>query len=84
MNNEPLFRLIANPIKIKKEEIVYKENDYLKLYLNHKFNINTDKLNNLIKYIEIFIDSINIEDLNTKIEVELVIENIISKIINYE
>ena len=88
MNNEnnidSLFKLIANPIKIKKKKEIYKENEYLKLYLYNKFDINTDTLNNLIKYIENFINSIDIEEFNSKIEIELIIENIISKIIDYE
>ena len=87
MNNdiEIQFRLIANPTKIKKVKSNYKENEYLRLYLNSKFKVNTKTLNNLIKKVENYIDLIIIEDINIEIEIKEVIENIIKKVIqNYE
>ena len=87
MNNdiEIQFRLIANPTKIKKVKSNYKENEYLRLYLNSKFKVNTKTLNNLIKKVENYIDLIIIEDINIEIEIKEVIENIIEKVIqNYE
>ena len=74
---EPLFRLIANPSKIKRVKQNYKENEYLKMYLNNKYKIDIKTLNFLTKYIEDFIETIDID----KIIIKSVVEEIIDKII---
>jgi len=73
---EPLFRLIANPSKIKKVKQNYKENEYLKMYLNNKYKIDIKTLNFLTKYIEDFIETIDID----KIIIKSIIEEIIDKL----
>ena len=73
---EPLFRLIANPSKIKRVKQNYKENEYLKMYLNNKYKIDIKTLNFLTKYIEDFIETIDID----KIIIKSVIEEIINKL----
>ena len=71
---EPLFRLIANPSKIKKVKKNYKENEYLKLYLNNKYKIDIKTLVFLTEYIENFIETINID--------KIIIKSIVEEIIN--
>ena len=73
---EPLLRLIANPSKIKKVKQNYKENEYLKMYLNNKYKIDIKTLNFLTKYIEDFIETIDID----KIIIKSIIEEIIDKL----
>jgi len=73
---EPLFRLIANPSKIKRVKQNYKENEYLKMYLNNKYKIDIKTLNFLTKYIEDFIETIDID----KIIIKSIIEEIIDKL----
>ena len=73
---EPLLRLIANPSKIKKVKQNYKENEYLKMYLNNKYKIDIKTLNFLTKYIEDFIETIDID----KIIIKSVVEEIIDKL----
>ena len=73
---EPLLRLIANPSKIKRVKQNYKENEYLKMYLNNKYKIDIKTLNFLTKYIEDFIETIDID----KIIIKSVIEEIIDKL----
>ena len=73
---EPLFRLIANPSKIKRVKQNYKENEYLKMYLNNKYKIDIKTLNFLTKYIEDFIETIDID----KIIIKSVVEEIIDKL----
>ena len=67
-----IFRLIANPNKFKNTK-TYIKNDNLKLYINSKFNTDTKTINNLIIYVEEFINNIN---LNT-----FIIQNILNEII---
>ena len=73
---EPLFRLIANPSKIKRVKQNYKENEYLKMYLNNKYKIDIKTLNFLTKYVEDFIETIDID----KIIIKSVIEEIINSL----
>ena len=73
---EPLLRLIANPSKIKRVKQNYKENEYLKMYLNNKYKIDIKTLNFLTKYIEDFIETIDID----KIIIKSIIEEIIDKL----
>ena len=73
---EPLLRLIANPSKIKRVKQNYKENEYLKMYLNNKYKIDIKTLNFLTKYIEDFIETIDID----KIIIKSVVEEIIDKL----
>ena len=73
---EPLLRLIANPSKIKRVKHNYKENEYLKMYLNNKYKIDIKTLNFLTKYIEDFIETIDID----KIIIKSIIEEIIDKL----
>ena len=73
---EPLFRLIANPSKIKRVKQNYKENEYLKMYLNNKYKIDIKTLNFLTKYVEDFIETIDID----KIIIKSVIEEIIDSL----
>jgi len=75
-NIEPLFRLIANPSKIKKVKKNYKENEYLKLYLNNKYKIDIKTLVFLTGYVENFIETIDID----KIIIKSVVEEIIDKL----
>lgn len=71
------FRLIANHEHLKTKNIINKT-DYLKLYIEKKFNTDTKTINNLINHIENIIENINLEDfiINT------VVENIITNIEN--
>ena len=71
-DNNMIFRLIANPNKLKNTK-TYIKNDNLKLYINYKFNTDTKTINNLIIYVEEFINNIN---LNT-----FIIQNILNEII---
>ena len=71
---EPLFRLIANPSKIKKVKKNYKENEYLKLYLNNKYKIDIKTLVFLTEYVENFIETIDID--------KIIIKSIVEEIIN--
>ena len=73
---EPLLRLIANPSKIKRVKQNYKENEYLKMYLNNKYKIDIKTLNFLTKYVEDFIETIDID----KIIIKSVIEEIIDSL----
>ena len=75
---EPLFRLIANPSKIKRVKKNYKENEYLKLYLNDIFKTDNTTINNLIIYIENIIKNIDLDTfiVNEKLQdIVLKIEN---------
>ena len=71
---EPLFRLIANPSKIKKVKKNYKENEYLKLYLNNKYKIDIKTLVFLTEYVENYIETIDID--------KIIIKSIVEEIIN--
>ena len=71
---EPLFRLIANPSKIKRVKQNYKENEYLKMYLNNKYKIDIKTLIFLTKYIEDFIETIDIDKIIIKSIIEEVID----------
>ena len=73
---EPLLRLIANPSKIKKVKQNYKENEYLKMYLNNKYKIDIKTLNFLTGYVDNFIETIDID----KIIIKSIIEEIIDKL----
>tara|TARA_B100001123_G_C14819385_1_gene831555 strand:+ start:136 stop:390 length:255 start_codon:yes stop_codon:yes gene_type:complete len=73
---EPLFRLIANPLKIKRVKQNYKENEYLKMYLNNKYKIDIKTLNFLTGYVDNFIETIDID----KIIIKSVVEEIIDKL----
>ena len=63
------FRLIANHEHLKTKNIINKT-DYLKLYIEKKFNTDIKTINNLINHIENMIENINLEDfiINTVIE----------------
>ena len=73
---EPLFRLIANPSKIKRVKKNYKENEYLKMYLNNKYKIDIKTLTFLTGYVENFVETIDID----KIIIKSVVEEIIDKL----
>lgn len=71
------YRLIANNEYLKKQKIVYK-NNYLKYYIESKFNCDIRTINNLINHIEKIVNDI---DLDTFI-IENTLEEIIQKIEN--
>ena len=73
---EPLFRLIANPSKIKRVKQNYKENEYLKMYLNNKYKIDIKTLNFLTKYVEDFIETIDIDEIIIKSVIEEIIDSL--------
>jgi len=60
IENNNLFGLMANPNKFKIKN-TYKKNEYLKLYINYKFNSDLKTINNLINYIEEFINNIDLD-----------------------
>ena len=70
------YRLIANPEKLKFRRKNYIKENHLKLYLNEKFNVDTKTLNNLIKNVDNYINTIVVED----IIIESIIEDIINKL----
>ena len=73
---EPLLRLIANPSKIKRVKQNYKENEYLKMYLNNKYKIDIKTLNFLTKYVEDFIETIDIDEIIIKSVIEEIIDSL--------
>ena len=73
---EPLFRLIANPSKIKRVKQNYKENEYLSFNRNNKYKIDIKTLVFLTEYVENFIKTIDID----KIIIKSVVEEIIDKL----
>ena len=75
--NNIYFRLIANHEHLKSKNIINKT-DYLKLYIEKKFNTDTKTINNLINHIENMIENINLE----KFIINTVVEDIITNIEN--
>ena len=69
------FRLIANHEHLKSKNIINKT-DYLKLYIEKKFNTDTKTINNLINHIENMIENVNLEDFIINTVVEDIITNI--------
>ena len=77
LNNDIYFRLIANRENLKKQDIVYK-NNYLKYYIESKFNCDIRTINNLINHIEKIVNNINLDIFI----IENTLEEIITKIEN--
>tara|TARA_B110000977_G_C11000503_1_gene463614 strand:- start:320 stop:580 length:261 start_codon:yes stop_codon:yes gene_type:complete len=75
--NNIYFRLIANHEHLKSKNIINKT-DYLKLYIEKKFNTDTKTINNLINHIENMIENVNLE----KFIINTVVEDIITNIEN--
>jgi len=75
--NNIYFRLIANHEHLKSKNIINKT-DYLKLYIEKRFNTDTKTINNLINHIENMIENINLE----KFIINTVVEDIITNIEN--
>ena len=73
--NNIYFRLIANHEHLKSKNIINKT-DYLKLYIEKRFNTDTKTINNLINHIENMIENINLEDFIINTVVEDIITNI--------
>ena len=73
--NNIYFRLIANHEHLKSKNIINKT-DYLKLYIEKKFNTDTKTINNLINHIENMIENVNLEDFIINTVVEDIITNI--------
>lgn len=73
--NNIYFRLIANHEHLKSKNIINKT-DYLKLYIEKKFNTDTKTINNLINHIENMIENINLEEFIINTVVEDIITNI--------
>ena len=69
------FRLIANHEHLKTKNIINKT-DYLKLYVEKKFNTDIKTINNLINHIENMIENINLEDFIINTVIEDIITNI--------
>tara|TARA_Y100000593_G_C4173094_1_gene268052 strand:- start:177 stop:431 length:255 start_codon:yes stop_codon:yes gene_type:complete len=69
------FRLIANHEHLKTKNIINKT-DYLKLYIEKKFNTDIKTINNLINHIENMIENINLEDFIINTVIEDIITNI--------
>jgi hypothetical protein len=77
-NNDTIFlRLIANHNCFKHKKIINK-NEYLKLYIQSKFDTDLHTINNLINYIENIVKDINLE----KFIIQTVLEETINKIEN--
>ena len=60
-NDNIHFRLIANHEHLKSHNPIYKT-DYLKLYIENKFNCDKSTTKNLINFIEKFVNNIDITD----------------------
>jgi len=73
--NNIYFRLIANHEHLKSKNIINKT-DYLKLYIEKRFNTDTKTINNLINHIENMIENVNLEDFIINTVVEDIITNI--------
>jgi len=78
IDDDDIFRLIANPSKLKYKKVVQNKNDFLKYYLNNKFKTDIKTINNLIIYVENFINNIDID----QIIIESVVQETIQKVVN--
>ena len=78
IGDDDIFRLIANPSKLKYKKVVQNKNDFLKYYLNNKFKTDIKTINNLIIYVENFINNIDID----QIIIESVVQETIQKVVN--
>lgn len=76
-DNDIHYRLIANHEHLKTHNPIYKT-DYLKLYIENKFKCDKSTTKNLIKYIENFINDINITDFIVDDIVNETITNIVN------
>ena len=63
LGDDDTLRLIANPSKLKYKKLKSNNNDFLKYYLNNKFKTDIKTINNLIIYVENFINDIDIDQI---------------------
>ena len=78
LDDDDTLRLIANPSKLKYKKLKSNKNDFLKYYLNNKFKTDIKTINNLIIYVENFINNIDID----QIIIESVVQVTIQKVVN--